>query len=35
LDQSVIDKFENTKKELEEENENMNIENKNLKENLK
>ena len=35
LDQSQIDKFENTRKELEEENENLNIENNNLKDNLK
>ena len=35
LDQSQIDKFENTRKELEEENENLQIENNNFKENLK
>jgi regulator of replication initiation timing len=35
LDQSLIDKFEDTKKELEEDNENLNMENKNLKEKLK
>ena len=35
LDQAQLDKFENTRKELEEENENLTMENNNLKENLK
>ena len=35
LDQTQIDKFENSRKELEEENENLQLENANYKDNLK
>ena len=35
LDQEALNKFENVKKELEEENENLTMENNNLKENVK